>query len=119
MNKYQLFTENITSLTPPASLFEIFMISNCHFFFEHTFSYILKRSAQNKEASNPPVPALISTIAFLSSSSSFGNKKIFSLFSLLILFCYKSFKSFSAIFFISGSFPLSCKICSKSFFTLE
>ena len=54
---------------------------NRHFFFEQTFSYILKRSAQKREASKPPVPALISTIAFLSSSSSLGRNKIFSLFS--------------------------------------
>ena len=51
------------------------------FFFEHTFSYILKRSAQKREASNPPVPAPISTIAFLLSSSSFGNKNTFKSFS--------------------------------------
>ena len=68
------FTEKITSLNPPASLFEILIMSNLHFFFEQTFSYILNKSEQNREASNPPVPALISTIAFLSSSSSFGNK---------------------------------------------
>ena len=34
---------------------------------------------KNSDASRPPVPALISTIAFLLSSLSFGNKNIFSL----------------------------------------
>ena len=31
-------TEKITSLNPPASLFEILIISRSHFFLEHTFS---------------------------------------------------------------------------------
>ena len=74
-------TEKITSLNPPASLFDILIISNTHFFLEQTFSYILNKSEQKRDASKPPVPALISTIAFLSSSSSFGNKKTFNLFS--------------------------------------
>ena len=71
------FTKKITSLKPPASLFEIFIIYNFHFFLEQTLSYILNKSAQKSEASKPPVPALISTIAFLLSSSSFGSKKTF------------------------------------------
>ena len=33
-----------------ASLFEIFIISSLHFFFEQTFSYILNKSAQKSEA---------------------------------------------------------------------
>ena len=61
-------------MNPPASLFEIFIISNFHFFFEQTFSYILNKSEQKSDASTPPVPARISTIAFLSSSLSFGNR---------------------------------------------
>ena len=75
------FTEKITSLNPPASLLEIFIISSRHFFLEHTFSYILNKSEQKSDASKPPVPALISTIAFLSSSSSLGSKNTFNLFS--------------------------------------
>ena len=44
------------------------------FLFEQTFSYILNRSATNKVASSPPVPALISNMAFFSSASSFGKR---------------------------------------------
>ena len=94
-------------------------MSNFHFFFEQTFSYILNKSAQNKEASNPPVPALISTIAFLSSSSSLGKRKIFSLFSCFLFLLSISCRSFFAISNISLSFFLSCMICSKSFFSLS
>ena len=68
------FINKITSLKPPASLFDIFIISNDHFFFRQTFSYILKRSATKRVASNPPVPALISRIAFFESASSLGKR---------------------------------------------
>ena len=67
----------------------------------------LNKSAQKREASNPPVPALISTIAFLSSSSSLGSKKIFNLFSWVILFNSISLRSYFAISIISKSLFLS------------
>ena len=51
-----------------------------------TFSYILNKSEANKLASKPPVPALISKIAFFVSASSFGNKNIFNLFSFFLCF---------------------------------
>ena len=70
------------------------MISSYHFFLEQTFSYILNKSAQKSEASNPPVPALISTIAFLSSSSSFGNKNTFNSFSYFSFFSINSLNLF-------------------------
>ena len=75
------FIDAITSFNPPASLFEIEISSNDHFFLLLTFSYILKRSAANKLASRPPVPALISIIAFFLSASSLGNKNNFNFFS--------------------------------------
>ena len=71
----------ITSFKPPASLLEIEINSNIHFFLLLIFSYILKRSLANKLASKPPVPARISIIAFFLSASSFGNKNNLSLFS--------------------------------------
>ena len=55
------------------------------FFYEHTFSYILKNLEANKLASKPPVPALISTIAFFLSASSLGSRNNFNFFSLI--FC--------------------------------
>ena len=56
------------------------------------FSYILNKSDANKLASSPPVPALISMIAFLVSASSLGNKNnlIFSLFSLFFSSSFNS-----------------------------
>ena len=88
------FTEKITSLNPPASLLEILIISSSHFFLEHTFSYILNKSEQNNDASRPPVPALISTIAFFSSSSSLGKRNNFNFFSYSTFLTLISFKSF-------------------------
>ena len=66
------------------------IISKSHFFLCETFSYILNKSDANRLASKPPVPALISIIAFLESASSFGSKKSFIFFSLYSLFATKS-----------------------------
>ena len=60
----------IASFKPPASLLDILIISIDHFFLLQIFSYILNKSEANKLASNPPVPALISMIAFFLSASS-------------------------------------------------
>ena len=91
-------TEAITSFKPPASLLEIEIKSIIHFFLWLTFSYILKRSAANKLASKPPVPALISIIAFFLSASSLGNKNSLSFFSLFSFSNFRSLSSVSAIF---------------------
>ena len=95
------------------------MISIDHFFLLLIFSYILKRSAANKLASNPPVPALISIIAFFVSASSFGNKNNFNFFSLIDLFSCNWSSSNLAKSFISWSFLLSDKILSRSFSVLS
>jgi len=78
----------ITSFNPPASLLEILISSISHFFLLLTFSYILNKSAANKLASRPPVPALISIIAFFLSASSFGSKNNFNFFSLNNFFLF-------------------------------
>ena len=81
------------------------------FFFEQTFSYILNKSEQKREASNPPVPALISTMAFLSSSSSLGNKNNFnslSYFSFFLLIHLNLFElnqsSLDHLFYLASYF---------------
>ena len=51
---------------------EIEIISNFQFFNPAYLLYILNKLVANKAASSPPVPALISTIAFFSSDSSLG-----------------------------------------------
>ena len=66
------------------------------------------------EASSPPVPALISIIAFFLSASSFGSKNIFNFFSLFSCCSFNSSNSFSAIFLSSWSLPWSFKIFSSS-----
>ena len=104
----------MTSFKPPASLLEIDINSKVHFFLLLTFSYILKRSPANKLASNPPVPALISIIAFFLSASSFGSKNNFNFFSFFSNCCCKSFNSISAIFFNSSSVFFSFKIFCNS-----
>src|SRR6056300_571038 len=105
----------ITSFKPPASLLEIDINSNVHFFLWLTFSYILKRSEANKLASSPPVPALISMIAFFLSASSFGSKNNFNFFSFISNSVFNSDNSSSAMSFNSLSAKLSFKIFSKSF----
>ena len=94
------------------------MSSKDHFFLWLTFSYILKRSEANKLASNPPVPALISIIAFFLSASSFGSKNNFNFFSFVSYCICKSLNSASAIFFNSSSDELSFNIFSNSFLSL-
>ena len=89
---------------------ELISISKNHFFLLLTFSYILKRSEANKLASKPPVPALISIIAFFLSASSFGNKNNFNFFSLFLFSISNLFNSVSAIFIISWSESSSSKI---------
>ena len=91
------------------------IISIDHFFLLLTFSYILNKSDANKLASKPPVPALISIIAFLLSASSFGNKNILIFFSCIKLLESKSLSSFSAISIISLSLSLSLIIFFSSF----
>ena len=108
-------TEKITSLNPPASLLEILIISIVHPFFEQTFSYIRNKSATNNVASSPPVPALISTMVFFSSSLSLGNKKIFSFFSWLAFVTSAVSNSFCASKIISLSLVLSSIRLLKSF----
>ena len=117
--KYALVvgTEKITSLNPPASLLEMLISSSCHFFLEQTFSYILYKSEQKRVASNPPVPALISTIAFFLSSKSFGNRKILSLFSYSAFLTVNSLISFLANLSISSSLLGSLIRFSRSCFS--
>ena len=67
----------------------------------------------NKLASSPPVPALISIIAFFLSASSFGIKNNFNLFSIFLCSILRSSNSISAIFFNSSSEFLSSKIFSR------
>src|SRR5210317_2007411 len=94
----------ITSFKPPASLLEIDINSSVHFFLWLTFSYILKRSEANKLASSPPVPALISMIAFFLSASSFGSKNNFNFFSFISISLRSEYSfDFSAKSFLSIS----------------
>ena len=109
----------MTSFSPPASLLEIEISSKDHFFLWLIFSYILKRSAANKLASNPPVPALISIIAFFLSASSLGNKNNFNFFSFFSYSFCKSFSSVSAIFNNSVSEFWSSNIFFSSFLSFS
>ena len=66
------------SLIPPKPVSLSSISSVFHRFLSAYLVYILKRSAPNKAASSPPVPALISKITFFSSLGSFGNSNILS-----------------------------------------
>ena len=83
----------MTSLKPPIPISFEAINSLSQLFFSEKCEYNRNRSAANKAASSPPVPALISKIMFLLSSGSFGNNFIlrsfsrsnFYFYSLLIL----------------------------------
>src|SRR6056300_999782 len=98
----------ITSFKPPASLLEIDINSNVHFFLWLTFSYILKRSEANRLASNLPVPAFNSLSAepsfkiFSKSFLSSSYDKYFLAFIIISLRSEYSF-DFSANSFLSIS----------------
>ena len=71
----------MTSLNPPIPISFEAINSLSQLYFSEKCEYNRNRSAANKAASSPPVPALISKIMFLLSSGSFGNNFILRSFS--------------------------------------
>ena len=69
----------------PISLDAINFLSQLYF--SEKCEYKRNKSAANKAASSPPVPALISSIIFLLSKGSFGNSIIFNSFSSSYFLC--------------------------------
>ena len=99
-------TEKTISLKPPRPLSWEDMISIFHFLNSAYFEYMRKRSAANRAASSPPVPALISMIMFLRSKGSFGISSVRSSF-IWFSFCSSScLISSLAISLSSGSLSL-------------
>ena len=77
-------------------------------------SYIANKSAANKPASSPPVPALTSIITFLMSSLSLGNKANWIFLSRLVISSLSALISLTAILLISLSESLSSNISLRS-----
>ena len=108
------FIENIISLNPPIPVPLLAIISRDQLFRSAYLLYIRKRSAANKAASSPPVPARISTIVFLSSLGSRGISKTFNSFPKSANSCSILGNSSIASSFNSSSSPSIMILCSSS-----
>ena len=105
-------TFTMISLYPPAVPSVISMISCFHFIVSKNLLYMRYKSPAKMLASSPPAPARISTIAFLSSSGSFGIRSNFIFSSKGICLGTRDSNSSLAISFISGSLLSSISLAS-------
>ena len=94
---------HITSFIPLRPVSDIDKISKFQLFKSEKRWYIENKSAANREASSPPVPALISRIEFFLSFSSLGIRSLIKSFSRMVIDFFFSFNSTSAISFIEWS----------------